>query len=79
MPRQRRVLSSWRSSTTGELVEGDLKIYVDEEDGSYELETNRDTIGVALGPDKNKKHTIITRILDPAKYVSTAFFHIYSR
>ncbi|RYY83891.1 hypothetical protein EON63_10315 [archaeon] len=67
MPRQRRVLSSWRSNESGDLVEGDLKIYVDEEDGSYELESLRENIGVTLGPDKSKKYTVICRILEPDK------------
>lgn len=66
MSRQKRVLSSWRSNAAGELIEGDIKIVADELDGSYDIESNQDSIGVVLGPDKgSKKHTVITRITDP--------------
>lgn len=61
--KHRRVLSSWRSTETGELVEGDVKIYSDERDGSYDIESSKDSIGVVLGVDKSsKKHTVIKEI-----------------
>ncbi len=69
MPRQRRVLSSWHSNASGDLIESSIKIYSDEEDGSYEIETAQDSLGVILGADKghNDKYTIITKISNPNK------------
>lgn len=67
MSRPRKVFSSWRSSETGELFEGDIKIYADE-DGSYDIESNASSIGVVVGADRsNPKHTVITKISDPSR------------
>lgn len=63
MPKQ--VLSSWRSSIDGTLVEQDLRVTYFEEDGSYELEASQEQMGISLNADpQNNQYTVITKITD---------------
>jgi hypothetical protein len=60
----RSVFSSWKS-VDGKLEDSDYKLCVQEQDGTYEIETSQTHLGIALGPDpKGSGHTIILRIVD---------------
>lgn len=64
----KKVLSSWTSTADGQLIEQDMKVTYNEDDGSYELEVTKDSLGVTLGVDPDvEMYTILSRISEPAR------------
>ncbi len=61
----KQVLSSWRSSIDGTLVEQDLRVTYFVDDGSYELEASQEQMGISLNEDpQDSQYTVITKITD---------------
>ncbi len=61
----KQVLSSWRSSIDGTLVEQDLRVTYFVDDGSYELEASQEQMGISLNGDpQDSQYTVITKITD---------------
>lgn len=64
----RTVLSSWRSTPDGKLEDSDYKICIHDEDGTYEIETTRSSMGLVLGPDpRGTNYAVIVRIVETDK------------
>ncbi len=62
----RKVISSWQTTVDG-LQEGEYKICVNDEEGTYEIETSNPILGIALGADTSgKQYTVIVRLMNPS-------------
>lgn len=61
----KKVFSSWRSNADGKFGESDYKFCIYDEESTYEIETAKPTMGIALGPDLNgNSYTVILRLID---------------
>ena len=55
-------ITSWTSTEDGSVVEGDVKFFPNK-DGTYELESAKESIGFQLGVDKSTQlNTVIVKI-----------------
>ncbi len=61
-------MSSWTSTADGQLIEQDMKVTYNEDDGSYELEASKESLGIVLGKDPDAEmYTMIARISEPKR------------
>jgi hypothetical protein len=65
-------ITSWKTKGDGTLEESDIKFHRNK-DGTYDVESQHETVGFVLVQDQRSQYTVIEKIINYARLVLIAF------